>query len=97
MKSMQPSKMYCDQNKSVRFFKFCTQIVIPRQTEENGKPVTLPQLLFITFLLKQATELRAGNVFKRTWFRESEKLFCIGLTIVSLPEHHRTLHEAKLD
>ena len=37
MKSMQLSKMYCDQNKSVRFFKFCTQIVIPRQTEEKWK------------------------------------------------------------
>ena len=65
--------------------------------KKNEKRFTLPQMLFITFVQIQATELRAGNVFKRTWFRESEKLFCIGVSIVSLPEHHRTLHQAKLD
>ena len=65
--------------------------------KKNEKRFTLPQMLFITFVQMQATQLKSGNVFKRTWFRESEKLFCVGLTIVSLPEHHRTLHEAKLD
>ena len=65
--------------------------------KKNEKRFTLPQMLFITFVQMQATQLKAGNVFKRTWFRESEKLFGIGVSIVSLPEHHRTLHQAKLD